>query len=155
MINPSRLFGSLLGLFAMFGALPLSGASLVVQDLRCEYRHAPLGIDVTQPRLSWVLESNKKSARGQSQSGYRLLVASTRQKLDANQGDLWDSGQVESDQSIQLRYAGKPLVSEQQCFWKIRVWDQDGQPSPWSAPADWSMGLLSPTNWKAHWVGLE
>lgn len=155
MINVSRPLSSSLGLFALFSAFHFSASALVVQELRCEYLNNPLGIDASQPRLSWVLESNKTSARGQSQTGYQILVASSRKQLDADQGDLWDTGRVESEQSTQLRYAGRRLVSEQQCFWKVRAWDQDGQPSPWSAPALWSMGLLLPTDWKGHWIGLD
>jgi alpha-L-rhamnosidase len=133
----------------------LSASTLLVKDLRCEYLKDPLGIDVPKPRLSWILESGSKSARGERQAAYEVKVASSRQKLHANQGDLWDTGRVDSDQSIQLRYAGKPLVSEQECFWKVRVWDQDGRQSPWSSAAYWSIGLLSPTNWQARWIGLD
>ena len=68
---------------------------------------------------------------------------------------LWDSGKVASDQSIQVRYAGKPLVSEQECFWKVRVWDEQGKASAWSEPARWSMGLLKPSDWHAKWIGLD
>ena len=64
-----------------------------------------------------------------------------------DKGDLWDSGKVTSDQSIQVRYAGKPLVSEQECFWKVQVWDEQGKASGWSRPARWSMGLLQPSDW--------
>ena len=86
---------------------------------------------------------------------YQILVARNRKELDADQGDLWDSGKVASDQSIQVRYAGKPLVSGQECFWKVRVWDQQGKASAWSRPARWTMGLLQPTDWHAKWIGLD
>ena len=62
-------------------------------DLRCEYLVNPIGIDQTAPRLSWRIESN---VRGVRQTAYRILVASTRQNIDDNRGDLWDSGKVES-----------------------------------------------------------
>ena len=84
-----------------------------------------------------------------------MLVAANRNELEANQGNLWDSGQVRSDQSIQVRYAGKALVSEQECFWKVRVWDEHGKPSAWSEPAHWTMGLLKPSDWHAKWIGVD
>ena len=92
-------------------------AGVRVENLRVEYRANPLGIDVRTPRLSWQLQS---SARGERQTAYRVLVASSSDLLKNGQGDLWDSGKVDSDQSIQLRYAGKPLPARQSCFWKVQ-----------------------------------
>lgn len=126
-----------------------SGAALRPSDLRCEYWIDPLGIDVGQPRLSWVLES---SERGQRQTAYQILAASDARLLAAGKGDLWDSGKVDSNQSIQVAYAGKPLRSRTRCHWKVRAWDQDGRPSDWSAPAVWGMGLLQPDDWQARWI---
>jgi hypothetical protein len=118
--------------------------------LRCEYRENPLGIDATSPRLSWILASN---INGQTQTGYQILVASDPQKLAMNAGDLWDTGQVASANSIQIPYGGKPLQTGQQCFWKVRVWDTDGKPSDWTAVSQWTMGVLNPQDWQATWIG--
>jgi len=120
--------------------------------LRCEYREDPLGIDVRQPRLSWTLEASQPAARGLAQSAYRVLVASEPDKLAADQGDLWDSGKVGSEQQLHITYAGKPLSSRMPCFWKVRVWDQNAKASDWSAPATWSMGLLRISDWQAKWI---
>ena len=90
--------------------------------------------------------------RGAKQTAYQVLVASSPEHLAADQGDLWDSGKVVSDQSIHVAYAGKPLESRMQCYWKVRAWDKDGQPSAWSQPAQWSMGLLKPDDWQAKWI---
>ncbi len=122
-----------------------------VTDLQCEYLDNPLGIDVTRPRVSWKLESN---TRVQKQTAYRLVVASSRDKLEKNIGDLWDSGKVESDRSIHVAYNGKKLGSRMQCVWKVMVWDKDGHASAWSEPAQWSMGLLHSEDWKAQWIGV-
>ena len=78
--------------------------------------------------------------RGARQTAYQVLVASTPEKLAADQGDLWDSGQVASDQSTQIVYAGKPLASRMQCYWKVRLWDADGKPTAYSKPALWTHG---------------
>ena len=127
-----------------------AAANIKVSDLRCEYLENPLGIDVEKPRLSWILESK---TRGQKQTAYRVLVASSPEKLKEDIGDLWDSDKVESDQSMHVVYRGEKLASRMQCFWKVRTWDKDGKPSKWSKPALWSMGLLSPEHWSAKWIG--
>jgi len=127
-------------------------ARMSVEDLRCEYLENPLGLDVACPRLSWALHS---AERGQGQTAYRVLVASSETSLRADQGDYWDSGKVPKDDSIQVPYAGRPLESHAQCFWKVRVWDQAGKPSAWSKPARWRMGILRPSEWRAKWIGLE
>jgi len=150
-ITPAALLLSL----ALAASLPpqanAAATGLLPARLRCEYLENPLGIDTVAPRLSWIVESNE---RGQRQIGYQILVADTEEKLRASVGDLWDTGQVPSDQTLHIPYAGKPLTSYQRCFWKVRVWDKDGKPSAYSEPARWEMGLLSPRDWPGQWIGL-
>ncbi len=117
-------------------------------DLRCEFRREPLGIDSMAPRLSWILGADPDQ-RNQVQSAYRILVASSRTSLSKNQGDLWDSGKVDSAQQNNIAYAGKPVQAGQTCFWKVQVWEASGELSPWSATASWEMGLF---DWKAFWL---
>jgi hypothetical protein len=126
-------------------------AALVPAGLRCEYRVNPLGIDAKRPRLSWVLES---SERGQKQTAYQVLVASSLAALARGEGDLWNSGKVGSPRASQVEYAGKPLASYERCFWKVRVWDRQGKPGAWTQPAEWSMGILQPSDWTAAWISL-
>ncbi len=133
---------------ACAGALPAAAAPTTV-GLRCEYLVNPLGIHETAPRFSWRMNS---SQRGEKQTAYQILVAMAPDHLTKQQGDLWDSGKVLSDQSAQVEYAGKPLHSRMQCYWTVRVWDHDGKPGPWSKPALWSMGLLDIGDWSAKWI---
>ena len=133
-------------------AIPCTFAGTTVVDLRCEGLNNPLGIDAVRPRLSWLLNSDD---RGQRQTAYQILAASSLANLNAELGDLWDSGKVVSDRSVQVNYAGRPLRSNVQCFWKVRVWDQNGDASDWSQPALWTMGLLSSGDWKGRWIGLD
>ena len=138
---------------AAFACAAQSFASgVMVNELRCEYRANPIGIDVACPRLSWILESQE---RGQVQTAYQVLVSSNEEYLAQDKGDLWDSGKVISDQSIQIDYGGPALKSRQCCCWRVRVWDKNGKVSKWSEPAFWTMGLLDKSDWQAKWIGLD
>ncbi|MCL4852475.1 MAG: family 78 glycoside hydrolase catalytic domain, partial [Bryobacteraceae bacterium] len=129
----------------------LTGAVRAV-NLRTEYRVNPLGVDSQRPRLSWVLES---AENGQRQSAYQILVSSRAPLLERGSGDLWDSGKVASAQTAQIKYNGKPLLSCRQYFWKVRIWDGSGQASDWSEPAEWTMGILQSSEWKAGWIAAR
>ena len=121
-----------------------------VVNLKCEYRCNPLGIDEAKPRLSWIISSDQ---RAEKQEAYQIIVSSSEELLSQDQGDLWNSGKMISDQSILVEYAGKPLESRMYCYWKVRVWDKDGNPTGWSDQAYWSMGLLKKEDWQAQWIG--
>ncbi len=136
-------------LSALLAASALARADLSVSKLRCEYLVNPLGIDETQPRLSWLANS---AERGEKQTAWQVLVASTPEALAAGQGDLWDSGKISSDATSQIVYGGSALTSRMVCYWKVRSWDKDDQASAWSAPASWSMGLLQAADWQAKWI---
>ena len=132
----------------------LPPASFMPDRLRCEYRINPLGVDSAQPRFDWIGKASDPAARGLTQTAYQILVASSPDALGRDQGDLWDSGKIASGQMSQIAYGGKPLVSNQPCWWKVRVWDQQGNLSSWSPVAQWTMGVLSPSDWAgAKWIG--
>jgi len=139
-------------LLALLASCPALAGALQSALPRCEYLENPLGLDVAQPRLSWIVESGQ---RDQKQSAYRILVASNQAMLARGQGDRWDSGKVASSDTTAIPYGGKPLTSHHRCFWKVQVWDKDDNPSAWSAPALWSMGLLEPGAWQAEWIGCD
>jgi alpha-L-rhamnosidase len=120
-----------------------------ISHLTCEYQTNPLGIDVLHPRLSWQLQSDR---RGAHQTAYQILLGPSEVSLDSGTDLFWDSGKVESDQSIHVPYAGQSLASGRHVYWKVRVWDETGEESE-SPSAWWEMGLLEPTDWKAQWIG--
>lgn len=117
---------------------------------KTEYAVNPVGIDSMHPRLFWRLESDEHDVR---QTAYQIIVASSREKLDQGDADMWDSGKTASGESIQITYAGRALRSEGEYFWKVRVWDRRDQVSPWSETAYWTMGILSRGEWKGKWIG--
>ena len=137
-------------------ALLLHAATPVhLSHLRTEYRVDPQGVDVTAPRLSWELAVSNPAAHGIRQTAYRIVAASSLANLNRNGGDLWDTGRVDSPQSNQIVYKGAPLASGAAVYWKVQVWDQDGHSTDWSAPAQWSMGLMNAADWTGKWIGRD
>jgi alpha-L-rhamnosidase len=137
-------------LFAASGGLALAGIQPF--DLRAEYAAEPLSLDTTAPRLSWQLKSTERDRRGQRQTAYQVLAASSPDRLAAGDADLWDSGVVASDATTQVVYGGAPLTRRQRCYWKVRVWDERDLPSEWSDTASFRIGLLDADDWNASWI---
>jgi alpha-L-rhamnosidase len=119
----------------------------------CERAVDPLGVTAEHPRLGWISTNPDLNDRAQTQSAYQILAATDPTLLAADKSDLWNSGKVDSDQSLDVAYNGKRLTSGQRCFWKVRVWDRDGKPSGWSSPATWSLGVMDPAEWAGQWIG--
>ena len=94
-------------------------------EMRVDDLKTPLGIDDPTPRLSWQL---RDLARGAKQTAYEVLVATRAELLAAGKADVWDSGRVESGQSLNVRYAGPAVVPSTRYFWRVKVWDAAGKP---------------------------
>jgi len=140
-----------MGILLAAAGLALSAyAKLTPADLRCDYAVNPLGVDSANPRLFWKLAGDQRGAR---QTAYEILAASSEKKLAHHDGDVWDSGKVDSDATIQIPFPSEQLKSAEQIFWKVRVWDEKGKASDWSRPATWTMGVLQDSDWQAKWIG--
>ena len=120
------------------------GLGVALSSLRVENLERPLGIDTAEPRFSWQIVSDKQNV---IQTAYQIIVS------DDN-GELWNTGRVESDQQLWVRYAGKTLQSNSHCTWKVRVWTTAGE-SAWSSEECFSIGLLHVGKWSGYWIGLE
>ena len=133
------------------GVFSATANNVKVVNLTCEYRTDPIAVGVYRPRLTWQLTSNQRDVR---QLAYRILVSSSREKLAAGNGDVWDSHKIRSRNSLNIVYSGKPLTSRTRYYWKVEVWTNKGT-TRWSAPAAWTMGLLNRSDWRAKWIGLN
>lgn len=143
---------TVLMLLSTLQALALANKSespVRLKNLRVEYKENPLGIDVLKPRLSWIIESD---GRGIKQSAYQLRVAQNERDLRSGRNLIWDSGRVNSDESVQQAYAGAALQSGQRYYWQVKTWTNDGRASEWSEPSSFEMGLLAPSDWQAKWI---
>ncbi len=118
-------------------------------DLRTECACDPLGIGVRQPRLSWKMRAGRRGAR---QVAYRLRAAPDVAALSRPGAPHWDTGTIESPRSGQHPYEGPALQSRQRCYWQVRIWDETGSPSAWSAPSWFEAGLFDATDWQADWI---
>ena len=116
------------------------------EELLCDYETNPIGIDNPTPKLTWKVASTIPEGK---QSAYQVLVASSEGNLRRDMGDIWDSGKVMSEQSAQVEFRGKELLSRKIYYWKVRIWDENDIASPFSPLSSWEMGLLTPGPWKS------
>jgi alpha-L-rhamnosidase len=140
-------FKLLSGVIAM--VLLASTASAAPVRLRCEHLENPRGIDMASPHLSWQSDSTERDWR---QAAYEILVASNEENLRAGKADIWDSGKVDSAESVGIVYRGPAVEARKRYYWKVRVWDEGGQVSDSAEGAWWETGLLHATDWKAKWI---
>ena len=125
-------------------------SSIIPFSLKTEYLIRPLTLETPNPRFSWKLKarSDAKVKQNLTQTAYQILVSSST----SGSGNLWDSGIVKSDNTANIRYAGKPLKSRQLATWKVKVWDQDGNMAESLESNEFGMGLLKKNDWKAKWI---
>lgn len=127
-------------------------AQITVVNPRTELMSNPEGIGTTTPRLSWEINAN--GVRGITQTAYRILVASSRDAIVSDRGDIWDSGVKNASQSVQQMYAGSKLKKDTKYFWKVKSITNQGE-SAWSEPATFSVGFLNFLDWKGRWIGMD
>ncbi|MEO7768429.1 MAG: hypothetical protein ABIS01_13450, partial [Ferruginibacter sp.] len=109
-------------------------------------------MDIPKPDFSYTLNAVSKSAKGLFQTAYQVLVGGSGELLKKDSGDMWNSGKVSTGSMAYINYAGRPLQSNMKCWWKVRVWDQEGNVSAWSEGATFTMGILNKDDWKASWL---
>jgi alpha-L-rhamnosidase len=131
-----------------------AGKGLVPQALRCEWLEEPQGIGTREPRLSWIVTA-PDADRGQRQTAYRILAATDAALAEPGKADLWDSGRVDSAETLGIVYAGKPLASGSRVVWRVMAWDREGRESPWSDLATFSLGLLEAADWVGQWISIR
>jgi len=110
----------------------------------------PLGIAAGAPRLSWQLDGTR---RGTTQTRYEIHVASTAAKTI--RPDIWNSGAVQSDRSVDVPYGGPALTSYTAYNWTVRVWDDTGTASAWAPVATFETGALQSSDWRGDWIGAD
>jgi alpha-L-rhamnosidase len=116
-----------------------------------EYAEAPVAIGTEKPRFSWEVPLE---GRGKLQSAYQILVATDKALLEPGKANLWDSGKVDSSQSVNVEYAGTEVKSNIDCFWALQVWDEAGNPGGFTAAGHFCTALFSAADWKAKWIGM-
>ncbi|SFF89568.1 alpha-L-rhamnosidase [Salegentibacter agarivorans] len=136
----------------MFIVQILFAQNIQVEETLLENRRNPLGIDIVHPQFTWKLSSDKRNVK---QSAYQIQVAGTKNSLENEEGLLWDSGKVNSPQSVHIPYSGETVTSFNKYFWRVKVWDQNGKSSNWSKIGYWQMGLLNKNDWDAKWISAS
>jgi alpha-L-rhamnosidase len=146
------LSASLLLLLTLPAHLIAQKQTITPVKLQAANKIDPIGFDQSSLVFGWTLRSEPATGRDVRQSAYRILVASSAQKLDRQIGDVWDSRRVTAQTFWQLPYRGADLRSQTEYFWKVQAWDGSGTPGPWSAPAHFTTGILHPADWTAKWI---
>jgi alpha-L-rhamnosidase len=147
-VSCGMLFCALaVALLARAQAVQTGPAELRVDDLK-----TPLGMDDVTPRFSWQLHDPQRGAR---QTAYEVLVASSAESIQQGKADVWDSGRVDSDQSLNVRYSGPAVTPSKRYFWRVKIWGAGGSLYPESDVAWWETGLLKQEAWQAKWIGYE
>lgn len=112
-------------------------------------------ITTLTPTFSWMVPALES---GDFQTAYQLLVASSPEQLEADNADLWDSGKVGDGNALHIPYAGNALKSGATYYWKVRVWNKDGQVSAYSEIQPFHIGdALRSRQWpgESRWVRLD
>ena len=128
--------------------------SIFAKELKCEYLTSPLAIDVKKPRLSWICSSENSNAKNKKQKAYRIIIASSKEILSKDKGDVFDSKKVASDDSFNISFAGKALRSFTKYSWKVILWDENNKQGVWSDNATFTTGALKPADWKGEWLWM-
>jgi len=134
-----RTISFLLLFTALFSCHRPDRTELNIEKLTCEYVVNPVNIDTPVPRFSWIITSDRK---GNIQTSYRIIVAGNKKDVKSRKNILWDSGKRLSDTTLHVAYEGKPLKSNSDYFWKIFVWDKNGNQTE-SKIATFSTALLN------------
>jgi alpha-L-rhamnosidase len=165
MKNSVVLFCLVVCPFIIFGQAPPDLAAQL-QDMKQHYRKwltgistekmfvefdpSPIALDIPKPRFTWIPDLE---GRDRKQTAYQLLVSSSIKMLNADNGDVWNTGLIDSDQSIQVTYQGIPLTSNTEYYWKVRIRDESGKVHPYSKVAKFNTGLIREDEWTAAWIG--
>lgn len=117
-------------------------------ELSCEYLKNPIGIDASNPRLSWQLNDARTGAR---QTAYEILVATDSIALAGGKGNSWQTGRKNSSDQ-RVSYSGKPLEPFTIYYWIVRVFDKDGKATHYAPIAKFETGMLTNKNWNGAWI---
>jgi alpha-L-rhamnosidase len=115
--------------------------------LRCEYLVNPLGVDVSHPRFTWMLNDSRYGA---VQTAWQIVAGTDSAAVASGNGNMWSSQKVVSDKML-VSYAGKKLQPFTKYYWSITVWDKDNQPSV-PVVASFETGMMDMQNWKGSWI---
>jgi alpha-L-rhamnosidase len=138
-----------LALFMSQYLLITANSAISPVNLQCENLSNPLGIDISTPVFSWKISS---VAKNQKQSAYELIVSDNLNDIGRNAGNMWTSGKVLTSNTIFIQYAGTPLQSTKRYYWRVKVYDANGENSGWSEVANFETAMLKQDEWTAKWI---
>lgn len=147
-MKQNQFWVKLFTIVILISSFAVVNAATTVTGLLCEYHENPIGIEVQKPRLSWKINATENNML---QTAYEIKVTELAGKGET----IWNSGKVNSGQSVNVEYGGPALKPMQRVYWQVRIWGNNDKASEWSNPAFWEMGITSPELWKANWITME
>lgn len=136
--------------FLLMIALTACSESIILKDMTVDQKENPLALDNISPRFGWKIEARQNNVM---QKSYRIIVSDNLSDIKSGKGTLWDSGIVESSESQYVSYAGEPLESRDEAYWKVYVTTNAGEVE--SATGRFGIGLLDNSQWLAKWIGIH
>lgn len=123
----------------------LISAQTRIEHLQTENKTHPIGVGEVLPRFSWELSGDQRNLL---QKAYEIVVfpAANPKK------PVWRSGKILSSASVWIPYGGTPLNSDTKYDWQVTVWDNQHTEPVTSEMAEFHMGFLHSSDWKAQWI---
>ena len=105
--------------FGFLYFISISQNIIAPTGLTVELLRAPNQAVITdsEPEFGWIFP--KEIIR---QTAYRILVSSSKNLLKEGKADLWDSGKISINKSINVTYNGERLQPNSEYWWKVKVW---------------------------------
>ena len=126
-----------------------NNSQVKILKIKCQNLSDPVGIGDQKPTFSWIVKSDEQNER---QTAYQVIVADNQQDINKNEGNVWDSGKINSGKSNGIIYDGKVLISSHKYYWKVRIWSRGGK-SEYSSASTFTTAILHENEWQAKWIG--
>ena len=141
---------TLYSILIFLSVLSVKAQKTIITQLEVDKLINPLGLDSRNPDFSWRIKSDEYDL---NQTHYQIFVATD--KIFSKQSLVWDSGKVNSSESVYVKYQGKSLEYATKYYWTVKVWTNQSAKPKQSKISFWTTGLMNEKQWKSNWIGVK